>query len=258
MLGKLIKYEFKATGRIYLPMFIALLAVAAVNRVFWQLDLSIPKIIGTTIAGIMIVAICVIALIITLQRFYRNLLRSEGYLMFTLPVSTDGLIWSKLVVSSIWSVASFIIVMIAVSIMAATGVTFGEIFDAIGAFFKAISEGGFNAVLITIEAVILLIATILSGILLLYVCMALSLLVNKHRVGFSFLMYIIITTIGQIIFFILAKSIDADQLFNTFKLMSDFGQIQSAFGLYFLSVAIPGAVFYFLTRYMLKNQLNLE
>jgi hypothetical protein len=191
MLGKLMKYEFKATGRIFLPMFIALLAVAAVNRIFWQLDLSIPKIIGTTLSGIMIVAICVIALIITLQRFYRNLLSSEGYLMFTLPVSTDGLIWSKLFVAAIWSIVSFIIVIVAVSIMATTGLTFNEIFDFIGVFFRSISEGGFNAVLIAIEAVILLIATTLSGILLLYVCMALSLLVNKHRVAFSFLMYIL-------------------------------------------------------------------
>jgi hypothetical protein len=252
------KYEFRATGRIFLPMFIALFAVAAVNRVFWQLELSIPKIIGTTIAVIMIVAICVIALIITLQRFYRNLLRSEGYLMFTLPVSTDRLIWSKLLVSSIWSVASFIVVMIAVSIMATTGVTFNEFMDAVRAFFQALSEGGFNAVLITIEAVILLIASLFSGILLLYACMALSLLVNKHRVGFAFLMYIVITTIGQIIYAIIAKSIDFEHLFTMFTKMCGFAQIQSAFGVYFLSVAIPGALFYLMTRYMLKNKLNLE
>lgn len=258
MLGKLMKYEFRATGRIFLPMFIALLAVAAVNRLFWQLDLNVPKIIGTTLSVIIIVAICVIALILTLQRFYRNLLKSEGYLMFTLPVSTDGLIWSKLLVASIWSVVSFLIVMAAVAIMAATGVTFREIFDAIGAFFNSIREGGFNAVLITVETIILLIASLFSGILLLYVCMALSLLVNKHRVGFSFLMYIVITTIGQIIFVVLSVSLDFSRICNMFTLMSGFGQIQSAFGIYFLSVAIPGAIFYFLTRYMLKNKLNLE
>jgi hypothetical protein len=206
----------------------------------------------------MIVAICVIALIITLQRFYRNLLRSEGYLMFTLPVSTDRLIWSKLLVSSIWSVASFIVVMIAVSIMATTGVTFNEFMDAVRAVFQALSEGGFNAVLITIEAVILLIASLFSGILLLYACMALSLLVNKHRVGFAFLMYIVITTIGQIIYAIIAKSIDFEHLFTMFTKMCGFAQIQSAFGVYFLSVAIPGALFYLMTRYMLKNKLNLE
>jgi hypothetical protein len=40
--------------------------------------------------------------------------------------------------------------------------------------------------------------------------------------------------------------------------MCGFAQIQSAFGVYFLSVAIPGALFYLMTRYMLKNKLNLE
>ena len=127
MLGKLMKYEFKATARIFLPLFAALLVVAAVNRVFLAMNFMVPKIIGTSISVVMIIAICVIALILTLQRFYRNLLKSEGYLMFTLPVSTDSLIWSKLLVAAIWSVASFIVVLLAVSIMAVTGVTMRQI-----------------------------------------------------------------------------------------------------------------------------------
>jgi len=257
MLGKLMKYEFKATGRIFLPLFVALLAVAAVNRLFISMNFTVPKIIGTTLSVIMIVAICVIALILTLQRFYRNL-KSEGYLMFTLPVSTDSLIWSKLLVASIWSVVSLIVVLLAVSIMAMTGVHLQQILNAIADFFRQLSQSGFSGILCAVEAVILAVATVFSSILLLYVCMALSLLVNRRRVGFAFLMYIAITTVGQIIFAILATAIGYDRFSAMFENMTGFGQIQSAFGLYFLCVAVPGAIFYIVTRVMLKNKLNLE
>ena len=130
--------------------------------------------------------------------------------------------------------------------------------DAIAEFFRCIREGGFNVVLCTVEAVVIFLTSLLSGILLLYTCMSLGLLVNKHRVGFAFLMYIAISIIGQTIMGILATTADFTDLFHLFERMSGFGQIQSVFGALFLSVAIPGVVFYFITRYMLRNKLNLE
>jgi hypothetical protein len=258
MLGKLMKYEFKATGRIYLPLFAALLVVSGVNRLFIDLNFAVPKIIGITVSVIIIVAICVISLIITLQRFYRNLLKDEGYLMFTLPVGTDSLIWSKLLAASVWSVVSFLAVMIAVSIMAMTGTHFRDMLEAFAELFRSIRSYGINGVLLTVEALILAVATMFSSILLLYACMALSLLVNKHRVGFAFLMYIAITTIGQILLAILATIGVSCSFYRFITCLPGYAQIQTAFGLYFLGVAIPGIVFYFLTRYMLKYRLNLE
>jgi hypothetical protein len=258
MLGKLMKYELKATARIYLPLFAALLIVAAANRMFIAMNFTVPKIIGTTISVVMIVAICVIALILTLQRFYRNLLKSEGYLMFTLPVSTDSIIWSKLFVAGIWTVASFIAVLLAVSIMAMTGLTFHQIMVAIGDFFQAVRDQGFNVILCAVEAIILVLVSLMSGILLLYTCMSLSLLVGKYRVGFAFLMYIAISIIGQTIMGILATTVSFTNLCRIFEDMSGFGQIQTAFGALLLCTAIPGVIFYFVTRFMLKNKLNLE
>jgi type IV secretory pathway VirB3-like protein len=92
MLGKLLKYEFKATSRIFLPMFGALLIVAAFSRLFMSLSFDVPSVIGVTVSVIMIIGIIVMTFLLTIQRFNKNLLGSEGYLMFTLPVSTDRLI----------------------------------------------------------------------------------------------------------------------------------------------------------------------
>lgn len=258
MLGKLMKYEFKAMGRIFLPLFGALLVVAAVNRLFISMNFTVPKIIGTSISVVMIVALCVIALILTLQRFYRNLLKSEGYLMLTLPVSTDSLIWSKLLVASIWTIVSLIVVMLAVSIMAVTGDSFRAFLNAVQTFFRCLWEGGFNAVFLTVETVVLAILSLFSGILMLYTCMALSLLVNKHRVGFSFLMYIVISIIGQIAASIIATTYNFPSFHNIVDLQTALGPIQSVFNLCFACILISGAVFYAVTRYMLRNKLNLE
>ena len=51
------------------------------------------------------VAVMIVTLIIIIQRFYKNLLCDEGYLMNTLPMSVWKNITSKLVVASygIWS-----------------------------------------------------------------------------------------------------------------------------------------------------------
>ena len=255
MLGKLMKYEFKATGRIFLPMFGALLVVAAVNRLFLALNLTAPKVIGTTISVAMIAAVCVIALVLTLQRFYRNLLKSEGYLMFTLPVSTDALIWSKLFAAVIWTLLSLIVVTISIMIMAMTGEHFRQMFEAMAMFFRQLQG---TSVLCVIEAVIIGITAVFSGILLLYVCMALSLFVNKHRVGFAFLMYIAISTLGQIVFAIAASAFNVTKLWRMFENLTTMGQMQTAFILTFLCAAIPGVIFYVVTRLMLKNKLNLE
>jgi hypothetical protein len=163
---------------------------------------------------VLIAAVCVIALVLTLQRFYRNLLKSEGYLMFTLPVSTDALIWSKLFVAAIWTILSFIVVVIAVSIMAMTGDYFKQMFMAMRDFFLNLQG---QSILYVIEALILGITALFSAILLLYVCMALSLLVNKHRVGFAFLMYIAISILGQIVFAVVASAVNATRLWRFFE-----------------------------------------
>lgn len=258
MLGKLMKYEFKSTGRIYLPLFAALLIVSFFNRIFIVLNLSVPKIIGSTVSGFMMGAVLVIALILTIQRFSKNLLSREGYLMFTLPVSTDSLIWSKLLVASVWTIACCLVVLAAVAIMAVTGQTFESLRQSISEFFRSLSHFGVNGALAAVESIIAAVATLFTAILMLYVCMAMSLLVNRHRVGFAFLIYIIISVIGQTIIGVFATSVDYSSFITYIQGLSGFGQFQMGYGIYFLSVSIVGIIFYIVTRYMLKNKLNLE
>ena len=127
MLGKLMKHEFRATARIMLPVMgamaaLALLANLSIRGLAGNLsDVPMLKILFTLIIiffGAAVVATAVMSLVIMVSRFYRNLLKDEGYLMFTLPVSVHELIWSKLIVSLVWFLATGLLIFLVMALMA--------------------------------------------------------------------------------------------------------------------------------------------
>ena len=127
MLGKLMKHEFRATARIMLPVMgamaaLALLANLSIRGLAGNLsDVPMLKILFTLIIiffGAAVIATVVMSLVIMVSRFYRNLLKDEGYLMFTLPVSVHELIWSKLIVSLVWFLATGLLIFLVMALMA--------------------------------------------------------------------------------------------------------------------------------------------
>ena len=262
MLGKLMKYEFMATGRVFLPLFAALLIISVVNRILSSIQLGTPTVIGIVIAVILMVGIFVLTFILTIQRFRQNLLSEEGYLMMTLPVKTDSHILSKLFVSSVWAAASFIVVVIAIMIMAMTGYHFSDLARAIRELSASVTLQASQLAVYIIEALIFIVVSIFSSILLLYACMSLSMLVNRRRGLFTFGAFIVITTALQIIgsvFVAISAAITMpggiDRLFSR---MSTFGMSQVLIAVVILTEIILCAVYYFITRHMLKNRLNLQ
>ena len=95
MLGKLIKYEFKATGRLLIPLYGALIIFAFISKIFMGDFLynsdsilgNIPQILAILIYVGIMVAIFVVTVFIIIQRYRTNLLCDEGYLMNTIPVN---------------------------------------------------------------------------------------------------------------------------------------------------------------------------
>jgi hypothetical protein len=111
MLGKLLKYEFKALARILPALYLAVLALgtaAGINRLIARVGAE--KVTGQYEAGwsrgimnapleIALVMACfalfIVCIVIVILRFKDNFLKDEGYLMFTLPVTERGLVASK-------------------------------------------------------------------------------------------------------------------------------------------------------------------
>ena len=126
MLRKLMKHEFRATGRILLPLFGILLLTALAARFsvgfLLETDSWFLNLVGgllTTAFGLAIFAVCLMALITMVNRFRTNLLGDEGYIMFTLPASVHQQIWSKLIVSAVWFLATGLAVVAASFILVA-------------------------------------------------------------------------------------------------------------------------------------------
>ena len=113
MLGKLLKYELKAMGRIILPLYLVLILAAGLFAVNIKLNdktqtlsgfMNILSIITTILFVACIFVVVIVMIFLVVQRFYKNLLGQEGYLMFTLPASTLEHILSKMLSSMIWIV----------------------------------------------------------------------------------------------------------------------------------------------------------
>lgn len=119
MLSKLLKYEFKATGRIYGGLYLAILAAAALLGAFFRFPALVsdfPIAVVTIVYLMLCVAIAVITALTIIQRFTRNLLGREGYLMHTLPVTPAQLILSKLISSMVWLLCSILVIALSLGV----------------------------------------------------------------------------------------------------------------------------------------------
>ena len=99
MLGKLIKYDLKALAKILAPLWGVLLVMGLIFGISIRSNLdgigNTMIVFSLVVIVAVIVAIFVMNVIIVIQRFWNGLLQEEGYLMFTLPVTTRSLILSK-------------------------------------------------------------------------------------------------------------------------------------------------------------------
>ena len=123
MLRKLIKHEFRATARIMGPLYLVLLVTALGANLSTRGILETPypvlNILGALLVMAFVVAImavCVVSFLLMIQRFYKNLLRDEGYLMFTLPVSIPAMIFSKLIVAIVWAVLTVLVMLLGIDV----------------------------------------------------------------------------------------------------------------------------------------------
>lgn len=139
MLKQLLKYEFKATKRLYFGLYLALALLSVVLGVtFRQENARVDntnfgrlEVILMVLYLSVIFAIAVLCFVSTVQRFYKNLLGREGYLMHTLPVTETQLILSKLITSMVWVLCSGLVGIVCITVMVSIGVIDQETFGMV-------------------------------------------------------------------------------------------------------------------------------
>lgn len=265
MLSKLLKYEIKATGRIFLPLFLSLLVFSVINKIisaFDPLKFNTPAKISMAIYIIIMAGMFVMTLTMMIQRFYKNLLSDEGYLMYTLPVKPWMQIVSKLLVSMLWVIASVIVAMISILIVAYKKGVIAQFFNELADLHNRIIEQlGALAYLFTLETVLLILLSLASGILLVYASIAIGHLFNRHKMLASFGAFIGLNTLAQI-YFMLAGYIIKIAHFYHFSLYSissnELVQFQLMLFIGFIFIGLQWAAYFAATNFILSKRLNLE
>lgn len=254
MLGKLIKYEMKAFGRIMWPLYGALIAVSlivgislkitvplSIHHTHGSIDFYSPMLnavgVAAMIYGLLSVAICIIMAVLLITRFYKNLTGDEGYLMFSLPAETGTLIASKALSALFW-------IVISIAAYAASGLILGGF-----AIWAVPNHADFDVSMLTgvekpgevIFWIVLAVFMILSYIMRIYAAIAIGHEWQNHKIIGSVLAFIVIEIIADIILSV--------------NFVFGYGE---SYVFYMAYAIISTAGFSLLTWFVLDRHLNLE
>ena len=257
MLSKLLKYEFKSTGRTFGLCYAGVVAAALLLRILGLLSDSIgfsdtlPRSVVlfteflTGLSGVayavMIVAVCVITFLLILQRFYKNLLSGEGYLMHTLPVRPWQHIASKLIAAVVWTVLSFFVVCVSVLVLCADH-------TLLPGFVQEMAE----------------LVSLAVSILQIYAAIMLGHQADKHRIAMAVVAYFVIQFALSILMYalILMGLFVPEGIWFAVGSMLDSMGVAGLTSTMLLGVTaanvVLGAIFFVVTEFLMRRRLNLE
>lgn len=269
MLGKLLKHEFRATARFMWVIYAAMLVLSmgshfAIRYMDRPETFSILRILAAAVTFLWVMALifgAVMTLVMMVQRFYKNYLTDEGYLMFTLPVKAHSHITSKGIVAFVWYLASFVVCALSIFIL----VVDQNVIDGLSQFFtvelpRYFQLAGGDGIAILFEVLALFLLSFVSGILMIYCSIALGSLFHNHKILGAFGMYLAINFVMQIIgtvgiLVVFASSNDA-ALWSTMDSIRLVSTV--VLPLCIAYYAVFSVVFYWVTNFIFKKKLNLE
>lgn len=281
MLGKLIKYEFKACGRVFFPIYLVILILSIINRIYSQYGfiqslknnlsqkgslLSVQGIL-TVVLLALFVSLFVITIIFTIQRFKKSLLEDEGYLIFTLPVSSRNIILSKYIVSLIFVILSTLVAILSFMLMGIfiENYQFARIMNMTGLIIINMinsDKGILTAILVLILGLIIVYTNFVLSV---YLSISVGQIpkFNKHRSGIGviafFLINIIIGYVRSFINNIMPQNV-WDGVENSLSSILDnsiFTMNKYYWFMIITDIAIIGLLFYGI-NFILSKKLNLE
>ena len=268
MLGKLIKHEFRATGRILLPVYLVMLLTAALVRGFQVLTeqtagefMRVLAVLSVLLFSAAVFGGSILAFVLMIYRFYKNLMTDEGYLMFTLPVTTGQLIWSKMIVSAVWLLATAAMDVLSMFISVFDSAAWRDIFQLPGLLWQQLREYAGNLGLIPAELVVLVLLAALVCFLKFYAAIALGHSFTNRKMLLSVAFFAAFSVAEQIavsagLIGFASVGIPRSWLRGAVGTMDYYAQM--VLGGAILTVVLYGAVYYAVTYLSLKKRLNLS
>jgi len=285
MLGKLIKHDFRALSRTLFPLQIGILAGGLLatlltvltirlgeNSVSTGANIALRMITATTsvLIGVAIAASAFVTLLLICIHFYRSFLCDEGYLTFTLPVSTSNLLWSKLLTGVFWMLINAAVICVTILLFAVFGTTSAGIInqgvlDSIKRLFTVFIPQAAQYVSIPLmiaEFVAVGLLAIASQLLELYFAIIVGgQIAKKHRILAAIGMYLLINMgvgiISSVFISVVAFGEGLREIaLDTAQEISMFSV--SVFGWNAVLYVGLCALFFLVSRSILKKNLNLQ
>ncbi len=269
MVKKLYKHEFLAWLRVMPLIYGIVLVVAAMNRLIFCFETDTVYYNIIQVSGIIMYVIgllvCLSApIVFGVIRYYKNLFTGEGYLTFTLPVSTTQHLWVKSLTALCFSVGSLLVALLTVPVITA-GDVWKEICLAAEYLLRHIPKNMVGHIIGWVaEIAVLLIVALFYAHMLLNCCVSVGQMFRKNRilaaVG-AYFAYYVITQIFGTIFVILMVALENTQLIwdiSQFIMDKPNEFIHIMFCAFILFYSLVCTAFFLISRFVIKKRLNLE
>lgn len=264
MLGKLMKYEWKATWKLLLTanlvtVVMTILAWFMVNIVehssdFGMVDFASIMVIFTYVVGMF--AVTVGTSIYLIYRFYTSTYGDQGYLLHTLPVDTHHIIIAKVLVSAMWLLINIGVIYLSILLLLAGQEDMMR--NMMEGFVNSLEYLGADKVtfLAGIMTLIACLFSIFARVLKVTACISLGQLSPNHKLLLSFVWYIGFNMVQQVF------EVMYVALLFAFHSKNSSADYFSVFGNHWEVMLISGiiycVVFYLLTWYVMSRKLNLD
>lgn len=271
MVKKLIRHEFiyyVRTFSIFLPI---VLAIGIMTRVFFLFDAAnnfVAEIAQLSSSAMLFVASCallVMSSIISITRFYKNMYSAEGYLTFTLPVTNSQHVLVKLLAAVSCQGVSVLTIAASVAI-ALSGERLKTLLQSISIIIDPLASGlgAVNVVFLAIEAIVMLIVSSASTLLLFYACITIGQTAKKNRVLMAvityFIYYMASQALGTVVVMIIV-ALGSSGVLDNIMIWTDYHYVATRHIYFCTSILVSAALsaaFYFVTLRVMNKKLNLE
>lgn len=288
MLKKLLKHEFIATRRFFLPVYAGFAGLLVLDRLSMVLrDVlrdkggfldTLSSLLGGILIAASVLAIIALAaapLIYSIIRFRRNLLSDEGYLSFTLPVTTAQHLAAKLLTTVVWGIATLIVAILCgvLFFLTVEPAETCNIFRAIGeAFSIAYAHTHGWAIGLPILFLLAVLTQFCNNVLCLYNAMSIGQTANKHKVLISVAVFFGINAVEVTLVQVLgvaAVTLFGEAWVQRLEVASGPAALEAINTFFFPFVGwillaaivwnvLIGVLHFFLSRHFLSKNLNLE
>lgn len=265
MLGKLMKYEWKATWKLLLP---ANLVIVVMTLIAWwvihMVEFSFLEFQMSEFMEVMVILTYVISMfavyvgtaIFLIYRFYTSTYGDQGYLLHTLPVDAHHIILSKVIVSAAWMLINSIMMTGSIVFLLSLGedafVTMMEGMMDVVEYMSGEEITVFTLVMTLVAYVFSMFARVLK----VGACISLGQLSSNHKLLLSFAWYVGIYLVecvcNGLYFAVRLAFLKQDPYVGFLSYYDNQWEVT-------LLAGIVGCVLYYvLTWYVMSRKLNLD